>query len=437
MSRAILRRRCRKVHHLLDDHFGLLQKKVHLTDAQNSEPLEGAQEPGEEVDEQEGDAPEDQSWDTELPAELAEAVTESDIFVSQAKRHRAEIEKARDFFKRKDPSAQRAEHLQKLKDRFPCMRCGETGHWKDDVKCPKHPKHGGSTGTHLTFLGGAADVLVVEEQPSLLLTAVDVACGISCPECPRPFWMRQPAKRCSRCNGTLHLACARTHQCNSLGTIQLPELTMVAFSSPNFIVVDACCARSVGCEEWAEEITEFYATEHRIELQRAPEHFPLRFGPGETKYSKYALIVPLLWGPHCICLRISIVADKIPLLMSKPAMRQIKALLNFDTMEFFAGQIRHTVNMKDTSTGHVSIPLTHEPQGAEVPASSIAKCIAGEEIAFGLIDYDDPVTSGEIKETTLSICIGRDFDILVTVFHGEKFYDAVSEEVENTQEFFE
>ena len=63
--------------------------------------------------------------------------------LTQAKKFRSDIEKAREFY-RKPGGAQPSERVKLLKMRLPCARCGKTGHWKDDPEGPRHPSHSGS-----------------------------------------------------------------------------------------------------------------------------------------------------------------------------------------------------------------------------------------------------------------------------------------------------
>ena len=78
-----------------------------------------------------------------MPEELRNGIQEADAFLTQAKKQRSEIEKARGFFKKaaySDPK-DKAERLKKLKARLPCAKCGALGHWKDDPECPMNKGH--------------------------------------------------------------------------------------------------------------------------------------------------------------------------------------------------------------------------------------------------------------------------------------------------------
>ena len=117
---------------------------VNATQQKETDPSESA-EPSEGIeDEQTANNAEG------LPEELVGAIEEHEVNMTQAKKFRGEMEKARGFYLRpekRDDAGQR-ERMMKLKQRPPCARCGKLGHWKDDPECPRHPQR--SNATHVT-----------------------------------------------------------------------------------------------------------------------------------------------------------------------------------------------------------------------------------------------------------------------------------------------
>ena len=57
--------------------------------------------------------------------------------MTQAKKQRADVIKARGFFKKGSNPQEREERVKKMKPRHPCKACRQLGHWKDDKECPK------------------------------------------------------------------------------------------------------------------------------------------------------------------------------------------------------------------------------------------------------------------------------------------------------------
>ena len=176
--------------------------------------------------------------DCNYPEELEEAVAEHEAYMTQAKKYRADMEQAREFF-RKPPakgkgkggkSEDSKQRLIKLKQRLPCARCGRTGHWKDDPECPLNAK--GTQGP-----SGGSSFMVTSD-----------------------VWQSSS-----------------------------PRLVQQ-------ILVDTACAKTVAGEPWAEAICEYYAKQFNHDVERVPEADPFRFGPGPVVRSKYALLVPCCWG---------------------------------------------------------------------------------------------------------------------------------------------
>ena len=74
--------------------------------------------------------------DNEVEAECQEAVA----LMTIAKQRKSEVDRARQFFRKPQPSEDGKARLDKLKQKLPCARCGRLGHWKDDNECPAKVK---------------------------------------------------------------------------------------------------------------------------------------------------------------------------------------------------------------------------------------------------------------------------------------------------------
>ena len=107
-------------------------------DDEEEEPSEGDSESesesgsDEESEAEEEEQKEDQDEYEDLPPELEEAKKEADIYFSRAKKQRAEIEKARGFFKKGASQSSRDDATKSLKGKLPCSKCGQLGHWHKD-----------------------------------------------------------------------------------------------------------------------------------------------------------------------------------------------------------------------------------------------------------------------------------------------------------------
>ena len=110
-------------------------------DPEEEEEEEAEEDPEEEHSGEEGE--EEQVAGTEgepppeIPYELEEAIKESNAFLTRAKKQRAEVEKARGYFKKGANPGKDDEKVKSLKSKLPCAKCGALGHWFKDKICPK------------------------------------------------------------------------------------------------------------------------------------------------------------------------------------------------------------------------------------------------------------------------------------------------------------
>ena len=70
--------------------------------------------------------------DDELEAEYQEAAA----MMTTEEQRRAEVDRARQFILKPQSPEDRKARLDKLKQRLPCTRCGQLGHWKDADESP-------------------------------------------------------------------------------------------------------------------------------------------------------------------------------------------------------------------------------------------------------------------------------------------------------------
>ena len=89
-----------------------------------------------EEDEEEHILEANEAFDDESEAEYQEAID----LMTIAEQRRAEVDRARQFFRKPQSCEERKAKLDKLKQKLPCTRCGQLGHWKDDRDCPAKVK---------------------------------------------------------------------------------------------------------------------------------------------------------------------------------------------------------------------------------------------------------------------------------------------------------
>ena len=83
-------------------------------------------------------------------------------------------------------------------------------------------------------------------------------------------------------------------------------------------------------------------------------HF--RFGDGNDVISNQVVKFPAVLGSQKVFIKANIVANEIPLLMSRSSMKKVQMIINFD--DDTAQILENHVKLNCTSTGHYCIPLT-------------------------------------------------------------------------------
>ena len=89
-----------------------------------------------EEDEEEHVLEANEASDDELEAEYQEAVA----LMTIAKKRRAEVDRARQFFRKLQSFCRSQDQAREAQAELPCARCGQLGHWKDENDCPAKVK---------------------------------------------------------------------------------------------------------------------------------------------------------------------------------------------------------------------------------------------------------------------------------------------------------
>ena len=273
------------------------------------------------------------SEDGQAPAELLEE--ELQVLLTQAARKRAQVEKARGFSsgtaggkgsgKGESPDA-RAKRIAELKQKMPCSACkanGKTayGHWHGDAECPYNKKP--SQGMGSKVMAVVEDELSDSDEDYMpLATSVFLA---SCHESG---------------DGVSE------HWCASAVSGQGHEQDFLLALS------DTCCARSVVGEKWAKAHMEHL---HRAgaDVYVVDEARPFRFGAGPRIASQYSIVFPVHVGGGCAVpwLRVSVVDQDVPLLLSKNALKALGARLDLGRARLEFAELETEVTLIETQSG--------------------------------------------------------------------------------------
>ena len=260
---------------------------------------------------------EDDSSSEKLQAEL-------DVLLTQAARKRAEVEKSRGFG-RSESATERTKRISDMKSRMPCSACkshGKTvyGHWHSDKECPYYNKE--------KAVLAVVDEDFTESEEELL---------------PEDSEVHQVAYNLVFSTGQ------RDHGHQGLA------------------LNDTCCAKTVVGEPWLRKHLRDLAKKG-IDAYLIDEEKPFRFGGGPKVLSSYAAIFPMSITPQCpVWIRASVVSQRVPLLLSRPLLHQLGAVLDLPGNKVTLRALDVTVDLVETANGLCGFRVDHprEPQRHE------------------------------------------------------------------------
>ena len=90
---------------------------------------------------------------------------------------------------------------------------------------------------------------------------------------------------------------------------------------------------------------------------------PFKLGPGERIMSKFALLLPVRWAGVTVLIRVFVIAQSIPTLLSKYLFKRLGAVLDLDENECRFKRIGGGIErLHDLPSGHTAIELLKHPR---------------------------------------------------------------------------
>ena len=300
------------------------------------------------AEEGESDGPKhDDEGDPERVADELEM--EAEVLLTHAAKRRAAATQNRGFKKQETP-AERSDRIAELKSRMPCSACkakGITayGHWHADPECPSKDV--------VDAKGKVKPVFVVSQDPVEDESEDDAFL---------------------------------------VNSAVLATSSYLRGITEGIALADTCCARTVAGFAWAVQHMDSLA-ERGIPCLVVEDAQPFRFGDGPKVEAVRGIIFPLLLqdqGRH-VLLRVSIVEDDVPLLVSSKALKTMGALSDLEAEKYVFKKVRSTVPMVSTTAGHIGFEIlcNREPALQELLALDWRSFDNSmEEVAFGKVDQD-------------------------------------------------
>ncbi|CAE7707379.1 RE1 [Symbiodinium sp. CCMP2592] len=313
----------------------------------NNQPRQVNATTGEEEDrpDPDGEEADDQVGPEELEGEL-------EVLLTQAARKRAEIERARGFSKPESATAREA-RIKEMKSKMPCSACkanGPTvyGHWHGDAECPFRR----GAGADKDRSREKSVLAVVEEELS------DSEDDILDPPASSIFHST------TILDGT-ELHDEHDHQAPPYHVYSNggePDRNRLALS-------DTCCARTVAGKKWAQRHLR-YLRARGEDVFVINEARPFRFGGGPRVMSEYAVIMPLivLGASRLAWIRVSIVDQDVPLLLSKTALKMLGMVMDLEKSMITLRELETQVHLRETQAGLCGFEINLDRSGRRLEA---------------------------------------------------------------------
>lgn len=256
--------------------------------------------------------------DGEDEAEIEEMERQAQVLMTQASRRRAKVEQNRGF-QRQETADQREARIQEMKSRMCCSACkahGKTvyGHWHGDPVCPFY----GQQGKNPKKEEGKGVFVVTQAGDELEGTSDEEAFMVN------------------------------------VSTIFQTMSFDPDVDASRLALSDTCCARTVSGEAWMRRFMK-QLWDNGIEYLCLAEQQGFRFGPGPKILSTYSVVVPTCLGTKetNVFLKISVVPVEVPLLVSRPALAQLGAVLDLHESEVNFKAVGTRGKLFTTTSGHV------------------------------------------------------------------------------------
>lgn len=172
-----------------------------------------------------------------------------------------------------------------------------------------------------------------------------------------------------------------------------PSNKLKIFTKENFgsAVLDSGANTTVCGKDWLRVYLESLDEDEKKKVRTNPSNVNFRFGDNEATTSNEQYLIPAVVCGKEITIATEVVEDNIPLLISKQTMANAKMIINFgeNTVSAF-GQ---TQNMKQSNTGHCSIPLKRISVNNET-----CLCTQGEVMVTTVDDIDKAAVATKLHK---------------------------------------
>ena len=275
-------------------------------------------------------------------AEVFEEKDVADVLAVSWREKRKEIskmQKARRFSAATDIKKQYRVEVEEIKKKTKCHRCGRIGHWAKECRLPRNDGKGASSSSNNRKDAGAAYVEDNVFQEHFVATVLH----------------RRSALDALR-DRVIMMA---------------PPIETLLVSSPGYGVLDSGCGRSIMGMDTYHEFLKLWNDKGIPPPQLIREVNNFRFGNGERETSQFVIRAPVILAGRSGVIRTALVKGRAPLLISRVALKSLKAKLNFERNELTLFDSATTVPLQTNEAGQYVINLLGELNDPPVEFSEV------------------------------------------------------------------
>ena len=134
-----------------------------------------------------------------------------------------------------------------------------------------------------------------------------------------------------------------------------PHVTLLS-ETFGHMILDSGCSKTVAGESWLNEFIHTLTEKDKAAISEKKSSSIFRFGDGVENVSLKVVTIPIYIGKLRILLDVEIVDKKIPLLLSRSAMKKLGMIVDFRQDVLIFNNTKLKLNC--TSTGHYVVPVT-------------------------------------------------------------------------------
>ena len=258
------------------------------------------------------------------PTDAFEEDEVAEVLASTWKERRQELsklQKGRRFQQASDVKKTFRVEVEELKRRTRCRKCGRIGHWQKECTFKAATQPSGSAGSGKgSSKGSGASYVETQQDEHFICMAIPMI---------EELYLRRELSN---------------------------EVCLV--SSPGFAVLDSGCGKTIIGSETLEMFKEILIKKN---IDVPPEQEVVnffKFGNGETEESRRSIYLPVCIAGNRGRIQAAIVRGKAPLLMSRVALKKLRAEMNFGEDQMTLFQERVQVPLTVNAAGQYAIDVS-------------------------------------------------------------------------------